>query len=136
MACMDAAWAQKMDFALCLGGNLYGSNPAAARAFDAMSRIRTIVYLSTTLNTGHAWGTGQETLILPVLPRDEEPQPTTQESMFSFVRLSDGGRPDIRMPAAKCRFWRILGSESSEMISGWTGPPCTAIRPFGNSLQT
>ncbi|HQX53144.1 MAG TPA: molybdopterin dinucleotide binding domain-containing protein, partial [Planctomycetaceae bacterium] len=43
------------------------------------------------LNTGHAWGTGEETFILPVLPRDEEPQPTTQESMFSFVRMSDGG---------------------------------------------
>jgi molybdopterin-dependent oxidoreductase alpha subunit len=99
MACMDAAWAQKMDFALCLGGNLYGSNPAAARAFDAMSRIKTLVYLSTTLNTGHAWGTGQETLILPVLPRDEEPQPTTQESMFSFVRLSDGG--PARHPQAR-----------------------------------
>ena len=27
MACMDAAWDQQMDFALCLGGNLYGSNP-------------------------------------------------------------------------------------------------------------
>ncbi len=91
MACMDAAWNGNMDFALCLGGNLYGSNPAAARAFDAISKLKTVVYLSTTLNTGHAWGTGQETFILPVLPRDEEPQPTTQESMFSFVRLSDGG---------------------------------------------
>ncbi|MFM7920077.1 MAG: histidine kinase, partial [Planctomycetaceae bacterium] len=29
MACMDAAHAGSMDFALCLGGNLYGSNPAA-----------------------------------------------------------------------------------------------------------
>ena len=28
---------------------------------------------------------------LPVLARDEEHQPTTQESMFNFVRLSDGG---------------------------------------------
>lgn len=91
MACMDAAWEGRMDFALCLGGNLYGSNPAAARAFQAISRMKTVVYLSTTLNTGHAWGTGEETLILPVLPRDEEPQPTSQESMFSFVRLSDGG---------------------------------------------
>jgi molybdopterin-dependent oxidoreductase alpha subunit len=99
MACMDAAWDKQMDFALCLGGNLYGSNPAAARAFDALNRIKTIVYLSTTLNTGHAWGTGQETLILPVLPRDEEPQSTTQESMFSFVRLSDGG--PARHPQAR-----------------------------------
>ena len=91
MACMDAAHLGSMDFALCLGGNLYGSNPNARRALEAMQKIKTIVYLSTTLNTGHAWGTGEETLILPVLPRDEEPQKTSQESMFSYVRLSDGG---------------------------------------------
>ncbi len=91
MACMDAAYAGKMDFALLLGGNLYGSNPNARRAFDAMQKIKTVVYMSTTLNTGHAWGTGEETFILPVLPRDEEPQTTTQESMFSYVRMSDGG---------------------------------------------
>ncbi len=35
---------------------------------------------------------GVETLILPALARDEEQQATTQESMFSYVRLSDGGR--------------------------------------------
>ncbi len=50
-----------------------------------------LVYLSTTLNTGHAFGLARETIILPVLARDEEPQPTTQESMFNYVRLSDGG---------------------------------------------
>ncbi len=50
-----------------------------------------IVYLNTTLNTGHAHGLAAETIILPVLARDEEPQPTTQESMFNYVRLSDGG---------------------------------------------
>ena len=91
MACMDAAHDGAMDFALLLGGNLYGSNPNAKRAFDAMQKLKTVVYFSTTLNTGHAWGTGEETFILPVLPRDEEPQATTQESMFSFVRMSDGG---------------------------------------------
>lgn len=91
MACMDAAYLGTMDFTLQLGGNLYGGNPNARRAFDAMRKIKTIVYLSTTLNTGHAWGTGEETFILPVLPRDEEPQQTTQESMFSYVRMSDGG---------------------------------------------
>ncbi len=91
MACMDAAYLGTMDFTLQLGGNLYGSNPNARRAFDALQKIKTIVYLSTTLNTGHAWGTGEETFILPVLPRDEEPQQTTQESMFSYVRMSDGG---------------------------------------------
>ena len=52
-----------------------------------------MVYLSTTLNTGHAHGLAEETIILPVLARDEEPQSTTQESMFNYVRLSDGGPP-------------------------------------------
>ena len=50
-----------------------------------------MVYLSTTLNTGHIHGRGKETIVLPVLARDEESQATTQESMFNYVRLSDGG---------------------------------------------
>src|SRR5690606_29177069 len=32
-----------------------------------------------------------ESLVLPVTARDEEWSPTTQESMFNYVRLSDGG---------------------------------------------
>lgn len=91
MACMEGADRGEMETALCLGGNLYGSNPDAAFAAEAISKLKHVCYLSTTLNTGHAWGRAQETLILPVLPRDEETQPTTQESMFSFVRLSEGG---------------------------------------------
>lgn len=91
MKCMEAAHAGEMDFALCLGGNLYGSNPDLRYAEESMNAIGTVGYLSTTLNTGHAWGLGKETLIVPVLPRDEEAQPTTQESMFNYVRLSDGG---------------------------------------------
>jgi anaerobic selenocysteine-containing dehydrogenase len=38
------------------------------------------------------YGRGKRTLLLPVLARDEERQSTTQESMFNFVRLSDGGQ--------------------------------------------
>ena len=91
MACIKAAEKNEMDFAFCLGGNLYGSNPDSTATTAALSKIETIVYASTALNTGHAWGTGKETIILPVLARDEEKQSTTQESMFSFVRLSDGG---------------------------------------------
>jgi anaerobic selenocysteine-containing dehydrogenase len=33
----------------------------------------------------------RETIILPVVARDEEPEATTQESMFNYIRLSDGG---------------------------------------------
>jgi molybdopterin-dependent oxidoreductase alpha subunit len=94
LECLDAAAAGRMRFALCLGGNLYGASPDAAFARDAMSKIDMVVTMSTSLNTGHAWGTGaEETIILPVLARDEEPEPSTQESMFSYVRLSDGGTP-------------------------------------------
>ncbi len=91
MACMRAAHAGQLRTAVCLGGNLFGSNPHATFAHEALSKLDFVAYLSTTLNTGHAWGTGRETLILPVKARDEEPEPTTQESMFNFVRLSDGG---------------------------------------------
>jgi molybdopterin-dependent oxidoreductase alpha subunit len=99
MSCMLAADAGRIRTAICLGGNLYGSNPHADFARQALEKIDFIAYLSTTLNTGHAWGRGKETLILPVKARDEEPQPTTQESMFNFVRLSDGG-PE-RLPGTR-----------------------------------
>jgi anaerobic selenocysteine-containing dehydrogenase len=91
MAGVEAAARGELRFAFCLGGNLFGSNPDAAFAQRAMGKTDLVVYLNTTLNTGHAHGLGRETIILPVLARDEEPEPTTQESMFSFVRLSDGG---------------------------------------------
>ena len=91
MACMEGAANGELKFGLCLGGNLYGSNPDAHFARQALENLDTLVYLSTTLNTGHAYGLAKETIILPVLARDEEPQPTTQESMFNYVRLSDGG---------------------------------------------
>jgi anaerobic selenocysteine-containing dehydrogenase len=48
-------------------------------------------YISTKLNAGHFHGRGKTTLILPARTRDEESQATTQESMFNFVHLSDGG---------------------------------------------
>lgn len=91
MACMDAAEAGRLRVGVCLGGNLFGSNPDATYAARALGRLELLVYLNTTLNTGHAHGLAAETIILPVLARDEEPQATTQESMFSYVRLSDGG---------------------------------------------
>jgi len=90
-ACMQAAHERRVRSAFCLGGNLFGSNPDAKFAHRALSRLEFIAYLNTTLNTGHAWGRARETIVLPVLARDEEQQKTTQESMFNFVRLSDGG---------------------------------------------
>ena len=91
LSCIQAADRREMDFAFCLGGNLYGSNPDSIATTSALSNIDMVVYASTTLNTGHAWGTGKETIVLPVTTRDEEHEPTTQESMFNFVRLSSGG---------------------------------------------
>ncbi len=101
MACMEAAAAGQARFGVCLGGNLYGSNPDSRFAQQAMQNMETLVYLSTTLNTGHAYGLANETIILPVLARDEEPQPTTQESMFNYVRMSDGGPARLAGPQAE-----------------------------------
>ena len=91
MACIEGAAAGELKVGFCLGGNLFGSNPDATFAANAIENLEQITYLSTTLNTGHAFGLATETIILPVLARDEEPQPTTQESMFNYVRMSDGG---------------------------------------------
>jgi anaerobic selenocysteine-containing dehydrogenase len=91
MACIEGAAAGELKVGFCLGGNLYGSNPDAKHAAKSIANLDQIVYLNTTLNTGHAHGLARETIILPVLARDEEPQPTTQESMFNYIRLSDGG---------------------------------------------
>ncbi|HRX79770.1 MAG TPA: FdhF/YdeP family oxidoreductase, partial [Pirellulaceae bacterium] len=91
LGCMEAAFEKKLKAGFCLGGNLFGSNPDSVYAAESLSRLESMVYLSTTLNTGHAHGLADEAIILPVLARDEEPQPTTQESMFNYVRLSDGG---------------------------------------------
>lgn len=115
MACMQAADESRVRSAICLGGNLFGSNPDAKYAHVALGKLELVTYLNTTLNTGHAWGRGKETLILPVLARDEEPEPTTQESMFNFVRLSDGGSPRVEGPRSEVRILcdiadRLLGS--------------------------
>jgi len=91
LSCMEEAAVGNLRLGFALGGNLYGSNPDAQFAASALGNLETMVYLNTTLNTGHAHGLAGETLILPVRARDEEPQQTTQESMFNFVRLSDGG---------------------------------------------
>ncbi|MCB9767442.1 MAG: FdhF/YdeP family oxidoreductase [Candidatus Omnitrophica bacterium] len=85
----------RIDAALMLGGNLYLSNPDSAWAGKALRRIPFSAYISTKLNPGHVHGRGQTTVILPALVRDEEAQFTTQESMFNYVRLSEGGKAGI-----------------------------------------
>jgi molybdopterin-dependent oxidoreductase alpha subunit len=101
LGCVQRAAAGGIDFAWCLGGNLFGSAPDSAAAARAMARIGTVVYLSTTLNTGHTHGRGRTTIVLPVQARDEEAQATTQESMFNFVRLSDGGATRYEGPRSE-----------------------------------
>lgn len=92
MAGMQAAHRGEVDAALIMGGNLYEANPNSAWSGDAMDRIGFKLFLTTTLNAGHIHGHDySEALVLPVTARDEEWQPTTQESMFNYVRLSDGG---------------------------------------------
>jgi molybdopterin-dependent oxidoreductase alpha subunit len=98
---LEAAHRSEFDFALALGGNLFGASPDATFTRDALGRIETLVYLTTTLNTGHTIGRGKTTIILPVQARDEESQTTTQESMFNYVRLSDGGPPRLDGPRSE-----------------------------------
>jgi len=119
LECLDAADEGRMRFAMCLGGNLYGASPDATFARRALGKIDMVVSMSTSLNTGHAWGTGsEETIILPVLARDEEPEPSTQESMFSFVRLSDGGKPRHDGPRSEVS----IISELASRVLGENGP--------------
>ena len=118
LGCIEASYAGKLKMGFCLGGNLYGSNPDAGYTCEALSRLDMQVYLSTTLNTGHAHGLAEETLILPVLARDEEPQPTTQESMFNFVRLSNGGPPRHVGPRPEVE----IIAEIAERVLGSAGP--------------
>ena len=92
MACLQAAERGEIDNALMLGGNLYAASPDSVWAENAMDSIGFKVFLTTTLNLGHVHGSdNSESLIFPVLARDEEHDPTSQESMFNYVRLSDGG---------------------------------------------
>ncbi len=111
LECIHGAESGELKVALCLGGNLYGSNPDADFAERALSNLELLVYLNTSLNTGHARGIGKETIILPVLARDEEPHSTTQESMFNFIRLSDGGSPRITGPRSEVEIIATLGEQ-------------------------
>jgi molybdopterin-dependent oxidoreductase alpha subunit len=91
LSCMQAAAKGEVDFALLLGGNLYAATPDSKFADKALATIPFKLQINSTLNLSHVYGIGDESIVLPIRVRDEETQSTTQESMFNYVRLSDGG---------------------------------------------
>lgn len=91
MSCMRAADQNEMDVAIMLGGNLLASNPDFHFARKALNNVPFKCFINSTLNMSHVHGVDEEVVIMPIRVRDEERQATTQESMFNFVRLSDGG---------------------------------------------
>lgn len=94
-ASMVAAADGRIRTAFLLGGNLFASNPDRAWAGAALRKIPLTVTVSTKLNEGHVHGRGGTAIILPALARDEESQATTQESMFNYVRVSEGGSANV-----------------------------------------
>jgi len=114
MACLKRAEAGEIDAAVIMGGNLWAATPDTAFSSRAMGAIGFKLFLTTTLNLGHVHGLGDgEVLILPVTARDEEWEPTTQESMFNFIRLSDGGID--RISTVRPESW-ILGQIGKRML--------------------
>lgn len=111
LGCLRAASAGEMDLAVLMGGNLLSASPDTAGTLAALNRIRFKLYLTTTLNQSHLYAQDQgEALILPVTARDEESQPTTQESMFNYVRLSDGGIRRLRNARPEVEILSQLGA--------------------------
>jgi molybdopterin-dependent oxidoreductase alpha subunit len=94
-ASMLAAADGRIRASVLLGGNLFASNPDREWSAAALRRIPFSLSVTTKLNEGHVHGRGRTAIIVPALARDEESQATTQESMFNFVRLSDGGTPAV-----------------------------------------
>lgn len=103
LAALEAADRGAIDVACIVGGNLFAATPDSRWAAQAMDKIGLRIHLTTTLNQGHLHGIAGDLLVLPVAARDEEHQSTTQESMFNYVRLSDGGiyrLPNVRSEVA------------------------------------
>ena len=111
LAALEAAHAGEMDVAVLLGGNLYEATPESRWAAEALDRVGLKIFLTTTLNRGHVHGVDAgEVLVLPVCARDEEPEPTTQEAMFNYVRLSDGGIERIASVRSEVSILADLGA--------------------------
>ncbi|MFA7554492.1 MAG: FdhF/YdeP family oxidoreductase [Spongiibacteraceae bacterium] len=99
LACLQQAARGEMQNALIMGGNLLEASPDTQWTEEVFNKIGFKLYLTTTLNRGHVRGMDKgAALILPVTARDEEWQSTTQESMFNYVRLSDGGIQRLLQP--------------------------------------
>ncbi|MGB2924154.1 MAG: FdhF/YdeP family oxidoreductase [Limnothrix sp.] len=93
---MQAADSDKIDTLLCLGGNYYAANPDLLQAKRALGKVETIFYVATKPNLGHFHGlASEETLVLPVFNRFENPHKTTTESGNNFVRLNDTGKTHL-----------------------------------------
>ena len=96
-ALIEAADRGKVDTLICVGGNLYGASPNSDKVKRAFSKIKTIIYLATKPNLGHFHGlAGEQTIIIPVFNRFENPHKTTVESGNNFVRLNDEGQTHLK----------------------------------------
>ena len=152
LACLEAAHAGKIDAALLMGGNLFSATPNSAWAQTALDKIGFKAYLTTTLNQGHIHGMEtSEALILPVTARDEEWQSTTQESMFNYVRLSDGGiqrlhnvKPEVEilcelgqrlLPHCPLDFAALKQHDSIRAAIAASVPGMQALKDIGQSKQ-
>ncbi|MBT4529992.1 MAG: FdhF/YdeP family oxidoreductase [Phycisphaerae bacterium] len=136
MWCMKEACKGNIKYAMCLGGNLVGANPDTRFAMEAMSKIQLVTYLSTTLNQGHFQGRGVDTIIFPVLPRDEESQTTTQESMFNYVRRSSGGSPRHNGPRSEVSILVDIATKGVGVISWEKYRDHSAVRALLSSCIT
>ncbi|MBU2887842.1 FdhF/YdeP family oxidoreductase [Gilvimarinus agarilyticus] len=115
LACLNTALEGKMDAALIMGGNLYSATPNSDFARKALDAVGFKLFLTTTLNEGHVNGVESgDVMVLPVAARDEEPQSTTQESMFNYVRLSDGGIKRLDNVRSEVEILADLGSRLLE----------------------
>jgi len=152
LACLQAAIEGKINAALIMGGNLFSATPNTEWAREALDKIPFKVYLTTTLNAGHINGVeNSEALILPVTARDEEWQPTTQESMFNYVRLSDGGidrlhnvKPEVEilcelglrlLPAAAYHFQQFKKHNSIRAAIAQTIPGLEDLKDIEKTKQ-
>ena len=84
MGCIEAAHRGELKFGFCLGGNLYGSNPDQHYADQALSHLETLVFMSTTLNTGHAHGLADEKYCQVSLEQILDIQLTLYEAMMRY----------------------------------------------------